>query len=255
MANNNKDYISQKMLYARLDDILDYSAKGKGVGFFGFLDEKEIMLVRSYFKKEKVSGYKFYGGYDNAVRNYVAVWNGDDEPCGDDFSICGLTFRYASENKLSHRDFLGCLLGTGISKESIGDILVGDGLCVVFLKDKIAGFVENEINMVGSTRVSVKREIPLVLPAAFSLSPVEVLISSNRLDCIVSAVTRVSRSEAVSYINNAYASVNFTPCLKITKQLDKGDILSLRGFGRYIFESEIGRTKKDRIKILLNKYV
>lgn len=255
MGIESKASTSNKMLYARLDDLVDMSRRNNTYSFLGFLDEKEVLMARSYLKKNKISNYKFYGGYDKAIRNCISVWDYGSEPCEDEFPIYGLTFFYSSENQLGHRDFLGSLMNMGISRDSIGDILVGDGFSVIFFKDKVASFVKNEANKVGNTHVTVKQEIPHVLPPAFTLVPIETIISSNRLDCIVSAITSVSRNDAVNYINNAYASVNFEQCTKITKQLVDGDILSLRGFGRFIFEGETGMTKKGRIKVLFNKYV
>ena len=252
---SNKRYSAEKMLYARLDDIIDIAPKNKIINYLGFLDEKEIMLCKTYLKKRKDLGYKFYGGHSNAVRNFVAVWTDGLESCEDEFPISGLTFYYSKNEKLSHRDFLGYFLHSGIAKESIGDILVGDGFTSVFLNNKVAGFALNETDKIGKTKVRVERELPDILPPAFNLEPLEILITSNRLDCIISAITSMSRSDAVNYINNAQVNVNFSECLKVTKQLGDGDILSLRGFGRFIFEGEIGKTKKNRMKILIKKYV
>jgi RNA-binding protein YlmH len=146
-------------------------------------------------------------------------------------------------------------MALGITRESVGDILVEDGRAVVFLKDEVLNFVITNIAKIGGVGVSAKIGFDLPLPEADALIDLSVTVSSLRLDCVVAALCGVSRNKANEIIAMGFVSVNSLVFEKSTKQITDGDVLSVRGKGKFIVKSTLNKTKKDRTVLEFKKYL
>lgn len=243
--------MDERLFLARVSDLAEIAEKTAAPHFLGFLSEEEAAVSNKYFKS-KFYKYCFFGGFENAERKILCCmpeWC--DNPA---FPIVAVTYLYNSNYKLSHRDFLGALMSVGITRDSVGDILVEDGRAVIFLKEKIAPFVLTQIEKVGKVSVTGSIGFAKPLPEAGELIQCTVTVSSLRLDCIVSAVLGISRSAAVELIENSKISVNSLPTEKITKILSENDTFTIRGKGKFFIISASEHTKKGRVILNYNKY-
>ncbi|MDR2655410.1 MAG: RNA-binding protein [Oscillospiraceae bacterium] len=243
-----------KPLLSRADDLIRLAGKYGDPRFAGFLDERQQAVLKNYFRSLRFENFCFYGGYPEAGRVFAAVW-ADSPPVPESFPVQAVTFFYRKEENLSHRDFLGAMLGFQLKKESVGDILVSPGRTVAFLTRRAAELVKNEFSKVGRAAVSVEMGCAGELPAARPMLAGEYVVSSRRLDCIVAAVAAKSRGAAAQFIRSSMVSVGFLPCGEISKEVADGDILSLRGYGRYLFRGVISQTKKGRLRVGVDKYI
>ena len=146
-------------------------------------------------------------------------------------------------------------MGLGIKREFIGDILIGEGLAVVFLANEVFDFVYNQLNKVGRVGVSLKKGFSDPLPQKSELLEFSTTVSSLRLDCIVSALGGFSRSVACEKISNGFVSVNSIICEKITKQIYDGDVLTIRGKGKFFISDSNSKTKKEKIILKYKKFI
>ncbi len=159
--------------------------------------------------------------------------------------------------RLRHRDILGSLMGLGLTREKLGDILLpGDRTCQVVLLREVLPILLSQWESAGRWRLKL-REIPLA-----SLSPGEAkvrlirdTVATPRLDAVLAAGFSLSRSKAMAYISAGKAAVNHRECLKGDKLVDVGDILTCRGLGKCVVREVPGQSKKGRTMLVLERYI
>lgn len=222
--------------------------------FVGFLTPVEAAVAVSAAAK---SGYKYeiFGGYEGAERVFFGVfpqWCAEKQQF---YPIKAVTFAYRRQDKLSHRDFLGSLMSLGIKRESVGDILTEEGRAVAFLSAEILKCVLTGIEKVGSVGVTVTEGYTMPLPGGSSAKEITETVASLRLDAVVAALIGTSRAKAAELIEQKLVSVNSVVSEKGVKMVRSGDIITVRGKGRFIIDSAEDKTRKDRTIIKVKKFI
>ncbi|CAO1945970.1 unnamed protein product [Urochloa humidicola] len=214
---------------------------------------KEAMLAI-----EKLADIKAVaqGGYPQAERCRISVGHSDSMTSNPDvvaaLSISG-NFRL---EPCSHGDFLGAILGTGITREKVGDILLqGERGAQVLIDPELADYLISTLEKVGKVGVSCT-QIPLLAleyepPRTKSSKTVE---ASLRVDALASAGFKISRTKLASLISAGDVRVNWTPVLKNGVTLKSGDVISVSGMGRLKI-GEIVTTKKGKYAVELIQYL
>ena len=87
------------------------------------------------------TAYVLQGGYEGAERQIILFLPDWLEPENAESPIRCLRAAFREEEKLTHRDFLGSLIGMGIVREKIGDILVSPGSADLLVLDSVADFL------------------------------------------------------------------------------------------------------------------
>ncbi len=239
------------LLSARVKDLYDLTFKTSVPHYLGFLSESEAAVCEEMLKCTSAKFLSF-GGFDAAERKMLCCMpDWCDEP---DFPIKAITFEFNSSYKLSHRDFLGSLMALGITRESVGDILVESGRAVAFVKTSVLKFILTQIEKIGRVGVQIKLGFQEPLPSIGELISCTTTVSSMRLDCVISAICGVSRNAALEYIEAGKVYVNSLPTQRATKLVLNGDSVTVRSKGKfYIVESD-EHSKKGRIILKYNKY-
>ena len=235
-----------KLFLSKLDDAVFLCQKRQKPYFFSFLSEAEQARAEDHLKRIGFDSYGFFGGYENSERKVLCLdCYGDDE----DYPIEALEFSYRAADKLTHRDFLGALMSLGIERETVGDILVGDGRTVVFVKSEIAEYIESQIFKIGRVGVRISDADIGSLPQGRGVEEMSAVVSSLRLDNIVAAVSGLSREKTKNLILSGNVTLNFVECTNISKAVCDGDTLTVRGKGKFKINGVMGETKKHRIRI------
>ena len=240
------------MLLARIDDTAEIAYKASRPKYLGFLSPEQAVAAEKRLKNRNVR-YGFYGGYDGALRVMLGCfpeWADTEE-----YPVTAITFKYRKNDELSHRDFLGSLMGLGLSRESVGDILVGVGKAVVFLSDDISDFVLKQTVKIGRTGVTAVLGVEGELPEGSKMADFTETVASLRLDCVVSAIGDMSRGAAAEKIESGLVSVNSFTEEKITRLVNDGDIVNIRGKGKFVICSTSDKTRKNRVVLKYKKYV
>lgn len=243
--------MDSELLPARVSDLVSLCEKTSTPKFLGFLTPDEAAVAVSQLKK--FNNYFLFGGYDGAERTVLAIlpdWC--DTPI---YPIKSFTFTYRPCDQLTHRDFLGALMALGLSRETIGDILVEKGRAVVFVLDSISKFVASQIEKVGRVGVNVTEGFIEPLPSLGKKQAFTVTVASTRVDCVVAAICGFSRKDAAAMIADGYVSVNSLGCNKSTVTISAGDTVTVRRKGRFEIESCDEFSKKGRIILRYNKYI
>ncbi len=193
-----------------------------------------------------------FGGYEGSERQIIGVAPRDMPLDAEDFPIEVAHIQYHAKfsRPLTHRDFLGALLGLSIERHLIGDIvLVPEGALAV-LHRKMAGYVEANLDKVG--RAGVKVRLGSWKEAAFpetEKTAKVLLLSSLRLDNVIAAAFHLSRSKAAALVDAEKVLVNWLPASSGAKNVAQGDTITLRGTGRIVIGQVMGTTKKDKFRL------
>ena len=238
------------LLRSRIEDTVRLCDKRGVPCFLGFLDLREQAeasnMLRALVSNEQID---FYGGYDDAERTILAVSTPYYRAENSDFPIRCIAFRYRTQKKLTHRDVLGTIMSLGVRRDAVGDILCGEGISVVFLREEISAYVCEQIDRIGGEGVTVISDYQGELPLCIEYESIRETIASPRLDSIVKALIRVSREQAAEWIRIGSVNVNHQPIDSISKSVAEGDIVSIRGYGRFHIDQIGPETKKGRLAL------
>lgn len=212
--------------------------------FSEFLNlEEQSILANAYLP------YTAYGGYDMAERIIAAFGDNIEK---SDFPIKCLIIAPVMQkfaDKLTHRDFLGALMNLGIKRELLGDIIIADNCGYLFCLEQISKYIKDNLNQIKHTNVTVTETDALPDNIIKAPEPGELVISSRRLDVLVSAVYKLSRNETAGLFSAGKIFVNSKSSSNASYQIKENDIVSVRGFGRFTFLQQLRKTKKDRIAV------
>ncbi len=242
-----------KAFIARIADMINLCER-RGMVFTHFLNEYQRFTAESELKRLGCGNYCFFGGVEDADRTVLCVFSDYCRPENSDFPICCMTFKYRKADKLSHRDFLGSLMGLNLKRDAVGDILIDEGIAQVFVIESVRKTIENEVLKIGSVGVTVTSDEPTVLDKSRSYTEISGTVSSMRLDCIVSTALKMSRSKAVAIVASGTVELNYKVVSDNSCAVKQGDIFSVRGYGKFRVEEISGTTKKGRIHINVLKY-
>jgi RNA-binding protein YlmH len=249
-------------LYARLEDMKKRAIRGE-LGISAFLSPRELHYAMSYLG---TGGDIAFGGYSDAERKRIYflpeyMENVTDVSSfadfGEDSGIVSISVRGSGFVRLSHRDFMGSLLGMGIERSVIGDIVVLDGESAVVMCDsKIADFLINEWTEVGHDKVRCSR---VTVGEDFAperrYAPISDTVASARLDCIVAALCNLSRERARACVVSGLCELDYECEERPDREVTPPALISVRGYGKYRVCSIGEQTKKGRLRLTAQKFL
>lgn len=221
-----------------------------------FLSPSQQAQAGDLLRLAGISDYIAAGGYEGAERRlflFLPDWLApeDAEP-----PIRCLCAAYRAEDKVSHRDILGSLMGLGIVREKVGDILIGPDNAGLLVMDTVAEFLLQNWISAGRTRLRVSEIEPGDLrPPEAQYKEIRDTVSSLRLDAVAAAGFRTSRGKAAELVSAGRVQVNWRECTKPDRLLSEGDTVSARGLGKFRLASVGGTTRKGRVSIVVQVYV
>ena len=253
IAQNNDD----KILLAKIWDKINIGMNRSIPGNSAFLSPRELHLCHFLFGQQE--GLLEFGGYPGAERKmliYLPDYLDESYLNGEDSPIVCLRATFYEGDSPSHRDFLGALLGCGISRESIGDICVGKSSCDFFVTDGIAPYLLQNFCAAGRTklRLTVVSLSEIIVPEP-EIREVKDTLSSIRLDSVIASGFSIARGLAAQHVSSGKTSIDGLPCEKPDKSICEGSKISVRGLGKIKLHKINGLTKKGRISVIIHRYV
>lgn len=245
----NKDNILKRIIKKEdkilvknvIDKYLKYEKTGINT-YTNFLDLRQYKLVTDVLKSEKISynTYKvcdecekviiYFGSYDN----YVTIYSFES-------------------HDVKHKDVLGTLFSLGYNIDTIGDIFVNNDYVYFTNLSRLNPFLETNLYMIKNNRIELKKVDSIILNDDRFIS-LKIVISSYRLDVIVSKLGHLSRSDSIKYINDGLVLLNYEEVKNKNKLVNIGDIISIRKIGKFKIENELLKSKKDNYLIDVKKY-
>ena len=242
---------------AMLRHLLDLCRKSEKTGLWqysGFLTPAEQDDLLSC---AEAAGYSFFltGGYEGAERKILAA--GDEAEMGPPeaplsvIAVAPKSDKFAEE--LTHRDYLGAILGLGIERGLIGDIIVRDKRAWFFCLSQAAEMITSSLAQVRRTAVSAEISAPDVPELQPRYLPLRLNVASERLDAVTAAFAGLSRTQAEKLFSAEKVFVNGRTVTDRSARLKEGDTLSVRGFGKAVYDGIEYETKKNRLWVRLRK--
>ncbi len=176
----------------------------------------------------------------------------------NDFNLVLLEINYNSKfNQLTHSQIMGALLHElGVRRTVFGDILIDDGYAQIFIDRGMLTYCQENISKIGKASVSL-RELPpsQLISSKQESQQLDITVSSMRLDRIVAATLKLSRTQAVQLIEADKVKVNYQTYSKSSEILQIGDLISVRGFGRVSLLRDNGFSKNGKFKLSIDKMI
>lgn len=262
----------EEILFQHYKDLIQTSYQ-RGIPVFshfaGYHDiELGFLAMEEFYGKNgwrEHLHYELFGGYEEAERK-VFCFRGEDyvgDVMQEDFPIACVKISPANKrfcDQLNHRDYLGTIMGLGLTRDQIGDILVEQdnvhNACTsyVFCKSDKAELL-CDISRIRHTTVQAEIIDFRVSGWKASFREIRGSVSSFRLDAVLALAVRVSRSQGLALIQGGNVVLNGRCCTENAKKLQEGDVFSIRGYGKFIFEQTTSMSKKGRYQITIKQYI
>ena len=212
-----------------------------------FFDPYEVYLGKSILNRFDDVSYLEYGGYDNSERKTISIYPSYMAPDKLEESLMCLKIE-GDLDILSHKDYLGALLNLGIKREKVGDILVHKDHGYIIVKDEIGDFILYNLEKIGNKNVNLTN----ISFEDLKIPPVEYkeikrFLTSLRIDLVISEAFSLSRKDSMDIIKKGFVKVNWESIDKPAKEVSEGDIVSVRGYGRFVLYSIDGLSRKGRM--------
>lgn len=220
-----------------------------------FLDPREQYILQTISGQYDGIDIEFHGGHENAERKRALIFPDYYEVREDDFKIEVIELKYLVKfSTLSHGSIMGSILGSGITREKLGDIINQSDRWQFFMDATIKDFVMLQVDKIGRTSVTLmdvsKNDI---LEAKEDWIEDTEIISSLRIDVFIASCLNLGRDKSKTLIESNRVKLNWTEIDKINMMIEPSDIISIRGFGRIKFIDIISRTKKDKYLVQVLK--
>ena len=253
----------EKMLLAQVLDKVEMVEKKNKIEHTDFLDMAQSELVQKFINKINIENYICYGGFEEAERKMFVIYpeKFNTEVVAKNLSniieIIRIQLPDDLKGKYSHRDYLGAVMKLGIEREKVGDIIVdNDGADIIVEKEITKFLLQNlgSLTRFSKSTITVQK-IEDLRKVEIHKEELEIIVSSLRLDNVISELARGSRNKALEIINTERVFVNFQCETKKTKQIKAGDMITIRGKGRFYIKELVGQTKSGRTIIKVEKFV
>lgn len=256
-----------------------YSASHKEIRIYtDFLNLNEISIFYELMHSSAIThamlpqlpdvAFSLWGGITDAERRKIC-FHGDViikkaeiteidivNPSAFPISCIHVTpLNYKFSEILTHRDYLGAILNLGLLRSKIGDILIDEKDAYIFCDSLISGFITDNLVKVRNTNIRSSLSDVSKLNIQKKYEIISGSVSSIRLDSIVKTAFHTSRSSIIPYINAGKVLVNGKEIVSNSFPVKEGDIISVRGFGKFKFGGQTGTTKKGKINISILKYI
>ncbi|HWL13822.1 MAG TPA: YlmH/Sll1252 family protein [Ureibacillus sp.] len=221
-----------------------------------FLDPRERFIVSSIIGQQNDLVVKTYGGFQDAERQRLFICPSYYEPTDDDFQITFFSINYPTKFvQLKHPDVLGSLLSLGLGRGKFGDIRIEENTIQFAVVGEVQDYILANLTSIGKSKVKLEQlktteELITLTEEWFDKS---YTVSSMRLDVILATVVNISRQKSQSLIKAGKVKVNWTVREDASFEVQEGDVLSARGYGRIKVTMTEGRTKKDKIRLQVGR--
>lgn len=270
-----------RLLLSRLDDLVRVGGRGEAA-VSSFLTPREAKYARIHLSSRLSAGTAvLWGGYPTAERVRAVILpdytEGLVDPAAlasdpaaalsdaglDDLAetirgaVCPVLVKGSGFRELSHRDYLGSVLGLGLERDAIGDILIPDSHSAILLTDtRVGDFLTTQMEKVATDTVRVSR-LPegTALTGTRRLQPITDTVASERLDCVVAALCNLSREKAQMAVKSGLVELDYEAVEDCSATVDAPAVISVRGYGKFAVHAFDGTTRKGRIRLAAGKYM
>ncbi|MGM0378229.1 MAG: RNA-binding protein [Bacillota bacterium] len=236
----------------KIIDLINKSTRNYDKKFSNFLRPSISSIIKKYINIDDFN-LSFLGN----ERQIMSIYPFYEELKIKDYPIKALKLSYNKKfSNIGHRDVLGTLMSLGIKRDNIGDIAVFDEKTFIVVKKDIFDYLRINFRKIKNTPINIK-EISydeINFPEK-RYKNIKTTLNTNRVDAIISKGFGINRKSAKKFIKNNKVKVNHFLISKAYKDVEKGDIISVKGKGRLILSKKLGLSNKDRLKVIIKKLI
>ncbi len=233
------------------------AADNKGICTYSdFLTLHDISVFYSLKSELPSTKYDLFGGYESAERKVLCFYGEESVKAFSNYITCVriLPLNKKFSDDLNHRDFLGAIINLGIDRCKLGDILVKEKVGYVFCETVISSFICDNLVKVKHTniRCEICDEAPEIKP---DFQEIKGTVASARLDAVIALAFHSSRSSILGLISGGKVYVDGRLIESNSFLLKENQTVSVRGYGKFIYQGLQKQNKKGRYYVTLLKYI
>lgn len=249
----------ERIVLARALDQLDRAGRRSIPCATQFLSPAQRAALEPLLAASGHPRHLFHGGFEGAERTicvFLPDWQ-DPEDWEPSDELAAIQCAYPPTGAdLTHRDLLGGLMGIGLTRERVGDILAGETAAQIVCLRDAAPIILSQFDQAGRYRLKLK-EISLaeLAPAPAQVKLVHDTVAALRLDAVLASGFSLARGKAADAVTGGRVSLNHRECVKPDKAVEAGDVITCRGMGKCVLKSVGGQSRKGRIIIEIERYL
>lgn len=252
----------RKLLEAKIKDQYQFAISKNKITHTDFLNMAEKKIAEKYLRENGIRNYAFFGGNGEESDRNILLFYSDkfsDEMLQKNYDkiLCGIRIVLPKELHYEHRMYLSGIMKLGIRREKVGDILVRENGADILVLKEVAEILANDLRHL--TRFQ-KAKIEIVSIQKIEnkekkFEDLSIIVSSMRLDNFVAELARCSRTKAVELINQQRVLVNYNLETKFSKKINPGDIINIRGKGKFVVGEIDHQTRSEKQVVKVKKFI
>ena len=252
-----------KLCLSQVLDKIQFVHKRNQIEVTDFFDMMQISLVESFLKKQKIQNYHFWGGFEEAERKILFLYPENytqgmlEKNYSKFLKVLRIDFTPPLSTPYEHRVYLSGIIKLGIKREKVGDILVRPNGADIITLSSMENILPKELSSLTrfqSAEISIQELNNLQIQEK-TFKQVSIIVPSLRLDNFVSDLAKTSRAKANELITSNLVFLNGKCDWKPSKQVEPGDIITIRRKGKFIFREIQKTTKSGNLVLLIDQYV
>lgn len=252
----------EKIILAKLNDKIRLCKTKNKLVNTEFLNMYQENIIRKELERIKAKNYILTGGYSEAESKILIMYPEKiteeiaKENITNIIKVIKIQLPNEQKGKYQHRDYLGTIMQFGLERERIGDIIVYEDEAYVIVLSENAQYIKDSLQ---TTKKFKKSKIEIIDIVEMKVKKpefeeIKISVNSQRLDNFISEICKISRSETTRLIASELVSINCKIETKQTKTVETGDVLIIRGKGKFIVSDFLDINRKGKQVVIVKKY-
>lgn len=251
-------YIEDIDIRKTINDFYDslLNMKGKYYNYCtDFFNPKELEYAKSLLDEDGSFNYLTYGGSATPEQAVILFGSALDENDIDIKDYAKIVTLYDIPRDIKHSDVLGAILNQGIHRKKIGDIIFDNRNCHIVCTKAVGNYLIANLIKIKNHKIKIVENTSPIIPApVHEFIRNHYILTSLRLDQFISSVCHLSRQQSKKKVQKGHVKLNYERILRPSYEIRKGDMVSIRHYGRFILKDITGQTRKNNNKCIIDKF-
>lgn len=234
------------MIKQNILNLLENANEYEYTEYTNFLTPNEYIDIKDKYKNLNIYSFgiirKIFAFVPNTYTNYTLP-----------ITLIKISVNNKFKN-YKNKDFLGSIMNLKIDRKYIGDIFTKDNTAYLYVKNNVLDIILNNLNKIGNNNCNIS-VVDELINLDFEYEFLNLNVSSLRLDVIISKLTNLSRIETEKMLTEGLCQINYEICTNKSYMLKQNDIISIKKYGRYMFNGVIRHSKKGKPVVEIKKWV
>ena len=212
------------------------------LGYTYFLNPREIQEVKKELKKEEYQIYSPYPDSEKQILYHKKI-------------PTILLYEIKSKIPMRHQDILGTMYSLNIAEDLFGDILVMNNHYYIYILPLIQNYIETNLLRVKNSHIELEeKSLETLENYEREYEKIELIVSSNRIDTIISAISHTGRNNISEKIKKKEILLNYDYLKNPSYKLKEKDTFSIKKIGKFKYNGILKTTKGNHFIIEILKY-